>query len=250
MHFERRKHFSHFLQQEIEFNVYGHAGKPIIVFPTSGGSHNEYGDFGMIAACKNFIESGLVKFYTPDSYDHESWFANGKNPEEMGQAHNRYDQYIIQELVPLIKHESHWSGGIIATGCSMGAFHTINFALRHPDVFDISIALSGSYDARVFTGEYGYSPSVYYNSPLDYLEKLHDPWFINRIRQNDFIICVGQGNWEGPHINDTKRLEELFKKKHLPGWFDFWGLDVPHDWDWWRIQMPYYLGLLAEQRKI
>lgn len=250
MHFERRKHFSHFLQQEIEFNVYGHAGKPIIVFPSSGGSHNEYGDFGMIAACQSFIEQGLVKFYTPDSYDRESWFATWKSPEEMGRAHNRYDQYIIQELVPLIKHESHWQDALLATGCSMGAFHTINFALRHPDVFDTSIALSGSYDARFFTGEYGDSPSVYYNSPLDYLEKLHDPWFINRLRQNTTMVCVGQGNWEGPHIADTQRLEKLFKKKHLPGWFDYWGLDVPHDWDWWRIQMPYYLGVLADQGKI
>ncbi|MHC5268320.1 esterase family protein [Enterococcus sp. LJL98] len=247
MHFERRKQFSHFLQKEIEFNVYGHHGKPIIVFPSSGGSQNEYGDFGMIAACQSFIDQGLVKFYTPDSYDKESWFAVEKSPTEMGDAHNRYDQYIIQELVPLIKKESQWSGALMVTGCSMGAFHTINFALRHPDVFDISVALSGSYDARFFTGEYGDSPSVYFNSPIDYLEKLHDPWFLDRYRQNTFIICVGQGAWEEPHVADTRRLESIFEKKKIPGWFDYWGFDVPHDWDWWRMQMPYYLKKLAEQ---
>ncbi|NLB08307.1 MAG: esterase, partial [Clostridiales bacterium] len=23
---------------------------------------------------------------------------------------------------------------------------------------------------------------------------------------------------------------------------DYWGYDVHHDWPWWRIQMPYFLG--------
>ncbi|HRM24423.1 MAG: esterase family protein [Enterococcus sp.] len=250
MHFERRSHFSHFLQEERAFNVYGHAGKPIIVFPSSGGSQNEYGDFGMIAACQSFIDQGLVTFYTPDSYDRESWFATWKSPEEMGRSHDRYDQYIIQELVPLIKHERNWQDGMMATGCSMGAYHTINFALRHPDVFDQSIALSGAYDARFFTGDYQDSPSVYYNSPIDYLEKMHDPWFIDRYRKNLFIVCVGQGNWEAPHIDETQRLEALFQRKQLPGWFDYWGFDVPHDWDWWRIQMPYYLDQLVAQGRL
>lgn len=44
MHFERRNHWSGELGKEMFFNVYGHAGKPIIVFPSSGGSQNEYGD--------------------------------------------------------------------------------------------------------------------------------------------------------------------------------------------------------------
>lgn len=247
MHFERRSQYSHFLQQEIHFNVYGHAGKPIVVFPSSGGSQNEYGDFGMIDACRPFIEQGLVKFYTPDSYDRESWFATWKSPEAMGQAHNRYDQYIIQELVPLIRYESQWHGALIATGCSMGAYHTVNFALRHPDVFDTSIALSGSYDAKFFTGDYGNSPSVYFNSPVDYLPNLHDSWFIEHYRRNNFIVCVGQGAWEGPHIADTQKLQQIFASKEIPAWFDYWGHDVAHDWPWWRIQMPYYLGKLAEQ---
>lgn len=59
---------------------------------------------------------------------------------------------------------------MIATGCSMGGFHTINFALRHPDLFDTAIALSGVYDARFFTKEYHGETAVYFNSPIDYLE--------------------------------------------------------------------------------
>lgn len=169
MHFERRSHWSGELGREMHFNVYGHAGKPVIVFPSSGGNQNEYGNFGMIEACREFIDRGLIKFYTPDSYDSESWLALHKSGHDMALAHNAYDRYIVHELVPLIRHESSWNGTMIATGCSMGAFHSVNFALRHPDLFDTTIALSGVYDARFFTGEFYGDPTVYFNSSIDSL---------------------------------------------------------------------------------
>ncbi|MFC0323011.1 esterase family protein [Gallibacterium melopsittaci] len=250
MHFERRSHWSGELGCEMHFNVYGHAGKPIIVFPSSGGSHNEYADFGMIEACRSFIDRGLVKFYTPDSLDKESWLAVNKSGHDMALAHNAYDRYIVHELVPLIRYESEWSGAMIATGCSMGAFHTINFALRHPDLFDIAIALSGVYDARFFTGEFYGDQTVYFNSPIDYLWGQYDSWFLDRYRQNHYIVAVGQGAWEEQHIADTARLQEAFQAKEILAWFDFWGHDVDHDWPWWRVQMSFFLSKLEEQRLI
>ena len=33
-------------QSDMPYNIYGHQGKPILVFPSSGGSYHEYGDFG------------------------------------------------------------------------------------------------------------------------------------------------------------------------------------------------------------
>ncbi|MGX7196928.1 esterase family protein [Enterococcus olivae] len=250
MHFERRSHYSGHLQREMHFNVYGHAGKPVVVFPSSGGSQDEYADFGMIEACRSFIDRGLLRFYTPSSVDNESWLATDKSPHDIGEAHNRYDGYIIEELVPLIRYEANWQGAMLATGCSMGGFHTVNFALRHPDVFDLSVALSGVYDARFFTGDFYGDQAVYFNSPVDYLPELHESWFIDQYRQNTFIVCVGQGDWEGPHIDATRQLQGIFESKNIPGWFDYWGHDVPHDWESWRDQMPYFLGSLEQQGKI
>lgn len=250
MHFERRNHWSGELGKEMFFNVYGHAGKPIIVFPSSGGSQNEYGDFGMIEACQDFINRGLVKFYTPDSYDNESWLNMWKTGHDKALVHEAYDRYIVNELVPLIRYETNWQGGMLATGCSMGAFHAVNFALRHPDLFDVAVALSGVYDARFFTGDYNGDLAVYYNSPIDYLWNQEDNWFLDHYRHNRFIVAVGQGAWEEPHILDTKRLEEVFAAKSIPAWFDFWGKDVAHDWEWWRVQMPYFLGKLEEENRL
>lgn len=247
MHFEQRSHWSGELGREMHFNVYGHAGKPVIVFPSSGGNQHEYGSFGMIEACKSFIERGLIRFYTPDSYDEFSWLSKYKSGHDMALAHDAYDRYIINEFVPLIRYESGWNGAMIATGCSMGGFHTMNFALRHPDLFDVAIALSGVYDARFFTGEYHGDSAIYHNSPIDYLWNTHDSWFLDRYRQNHYIVAVGQGKWEEQHIIDTRRLQEAFAGKGIEAWFDFWGHDVDHDWPWWRKKMPYFLAKLKEQ---
>ena len=247
MKFQSRSHWSGELGREMYFNVYGHAGKPMIVFPSSGGSQHEYGNFGMIEPIASFIERGLITVYTPDSIDKESWLAEYKSGRDMALAHEAYDRYIIHELVPLIRHESQWGGAMIATGCSMGGFHTIKFALRHPDLFDTAIALSGVYDARFFTKEYHGETAVYFNSPIDYLWNQQDEWFLQRYRQNHYIIAVGQGAWEAQHIADTKRLQETFAAKGIDAWFDYWGHDVPHDWTAWRDQMPYFLSKLEEQ---
>lgn len=250
MKFEKRRHYSGALQREMYFNVYGHAGKPVIVFPSSGGSQNEYGDFGMIDSCKEFIDRGLIKVYTPDSVDNESWFSEEKSPHDMAHVHNLYDNYIVNEFVPLIRFENNWQGTMIVTGCSMGGYHTVNFALRHPNIFDTAIALSGVYDARFFTGDYSGDFEVYKNSPVDYLWNLNDPWFLDKYRHNNFIICVGQGAWEEPHVYDTRRLQEVFVHKNIPAWFDYWGHDVDHDWQWWRMQIKHFFNVLLEKGKL
>ena len=110
MKFESRSHWSSELGREMFFNVYGHAGKPVIVFPSSGGSRHEFGNFGMIDACRSFIERGIIQIYTPDSVDNESWLAKHKSAHDMALAHNAYDRYIMNELVPLIRYESQWQG--------------------------------------------------------------------------------------------------------------------------------------------
>ncbi|MRR32500.1 transposase, partial [bacterium] len=48
MNIEYHKLWSPALGQEMEFKVYGHAGKPTLVFPAQGGRFYEFEDFGMI----------------------------------------------------------------------------------------------------------------------------------------------------------------------------------------------------------
>ena len=153
MHVEFLSHWSGHLNREMYVNRYGHAGMPVVVFASSGGSHNEYADFGMIEACSWFIETGKIQFFTLSSVDSESWLADWKAPHDRAEMHRAYERYVIEEAIPFIKHKTGWFDPMMTTGCSMGAYHAVNFFLQHPDVFNKVIALSGVYDARFFVGD-------------------------------------------------------------------------------------------------
>ncbi len=245
MQISYHKIYSHNLGRDMEFKSYGHSGKPMIVFPSSGGRFYEFEDFGMIGAIAHLIEAGLVRVFTPDSIDHESWDNHWIAPEDRAARHNQYDLFIVDELVPAIRTMTGWQEGFIAHGSSMGAFHTLNFYLRHPDVFDAGIALSGIYDGRFFVGEH-FGFNVYVNSPVDYLRDLNDAHYLDRYRQGDLIICVGQGNFESESLRDTRMVADLLRAKNIPAWVDIWGYDIHHDWPFWRQQLPYFLEKLLE----
>ena len=55
------------LNRDMEMLVFGHAGTPLIVFPTSMGRFFEYSDRGMMGALAHKIDSGQLQVYCPDS---------------------------------------------------------------------------------------------------------------------------------------------------------------------------------------
>jgi len=126
----------------------------------------------------------------------------------------------------------------------MGAFHAANFLFRHPDVFDGVIGLSGLYDTTLFVGAFG-NEDVYFNSPLRYLAGLTDPWYLEHYRHARLAFLVGQGTFEEDCLRDTRELDRILARQHVPAWFDYWGLDVNHDWPWWRRMLPYALEKLG-----
>ena len=78
MNIEHLSHWSGQLNREMYVNRYGHAGIPVVVFASSGGSHNEYYDFGMIDACARFIEEGRVQFLRFQVWTVKAGFVIGK----------------------------------------------------------------------------------------------------------------------------------------------------------------------------
>ena len=53
MKVEYYKEYSHFLDREMEFKVYGHAGKPILVFPAQDGRFYDWENFHMVEVTQN-----------------------------------------------------------------------------------------------------------------------------------------------------------------------------------------------------
>jgi esterase/lipase superfamily enzyme len=244
MQIEEHQWFSPNLNQHMALKVYGHYGVPIVVFPCSMGRYYDYEGMGMIEQISGFIDGGRVKLFCVDSVDAESWYNFAVSPAERNARHEDYDRYITLEVLPFIRsHCLQPDIRVIANGCSMGAYHAVNFFLRHPALFAGTIALSGLY--RLDHSEFGLSPgempAVYFNSPLNYLPGLQDSWFLDYYRQSRIIVCVGQGAWETEALDDTRQLDILFREKRIPAWVDFWGYDVDHDWPWWFRQMNYFL---------
>jgi esterase/lipase superfamily enzyme len=244
MQIEYHKWFSPILGHDMEMKVYGYYGKPVLVFPAQAGSFHEFEDFGMIDRLSPFIESGQIKIFTVNSLDSQTWSNWDAHPAERARRHQEYDRYIVEEVAPFIRrHCGNKEQKFLATGVSMGAYHAANFFFRHPDVFDTVIALSGLYQLSFFIGDY-MDENVYFNTPLAYLPKLEDAWYLDQYRQSNIIVAAGQGAFEDEMLADTRALKQILDQKGIPNWIDIWGYDVNHDWPWWHKMLPYFLDSL------
>ncbi len=80
------KWFSHGLNRDMELLVFGHAGQPAIVFPTSCGRFYEFEDRGMVHAVHGKIAAGQVQLFCVDSVDGESWYNRDAAPRHGSSA--------------------------------------------------------------------------------------------------------------------------------------------------------------------
>ena len=44
-----------------------------------------------------------------------------------------------------------------------------------------------------------------------------------------------------------KKGQVELEYKDIPAWIDFWGKDVNHDWNWWQVQLPYFLNHILKK---
>ena len=72
--------YSHALGRDMDLLVFGHAGPPVIVFPSSMGAFFEFEDRGMVRALEHKLANGWLQLYCVSSVDSESWYAKGKHP--------------------------------------------------------------------------------------------------------------------------------------------------------------------------
>ena len=193
--------------------VHGHYGRPVIVFPSEGGSAWDFENNGMLAAVGHVVEAGRAKVYCVDAFDSgERW---------------RYESWIIDQVAPFIDDDLGGAQDILVTGCSMGAFHAANFVLRRADLFPAAICLSGNYEFGV-TGEV----ASFHGDHLDWI----------RSRASFLLVC-GQGMWEDTTgaLESTRNLAGLLAEKGIRHELDLWGHDVPHDWPSWNAQLAHHL---------
>ena len=238
------KHWSSYLNRDMEFKVYGHGGKPVLFIPCQSGRFFDFENFKMLDHWAPFIDSGSCTVFAADCIDDEAWAAKGADNRWRIENHERWYHYVVDEMVPTIRHLSGerngYDQGIITFGCSMGAMHAANLFFRRPDLFSGVFAISGLYDSQEFFGDY-MDCLVYNNCPVHYLRNL--PWdhhYIDMYNHRKILIVVGQGAWEDPLKESTGRLSQVLQEKGIHAQVDFWGHDVSHDWHWWFKMVEHY----------
>ncbi len=232
--------FSHNLGMDMPLVAYGHAGYPLLMFPTAAADYLEYERFLLVNAIKPFIESGQIRAYSINSVNRYSLLNDKASPQWKAELLSRYDRYVTDEVLPLIRNECGDDARPLTTGASLGAFLAANTYFRHPDKFRGTIAMSGSYDIRSYLTNY-FDNNVYFNNPIQYVGNMNDDFFLPTLQKADSIVIVtGQGAFEAPER--SRDFSRVLSAKGIPHVCDLWGHDVNHDWDWWRKMLPYYLG--------
>jgi esterase/lipase superfamily enzyme len=230
------KWYSPSLHRDMELLAYGEHGFPVVVFPTSGGRFHEYEDRGMVHALAPKIERGELQLVCADSVDQESWYNRWAHPAGRVHRQNAFDAYLVNELAPFVRNRTSW-GQFGTTGCSFGGYHSVNFALRHPDLVTYAVSMSGAFDIpKRFLDGY-YDQNAYFHSPLDYLPRMED-WFLEQSRRNYFVLAIGN---QDPLFDQNVKLAHELGTKQIPHLMDVWE-GFGHDWPWWHQMAAKFFG--------
>jgi esterase/lipase superfamily enzyme len=233
VHREFHKWWSQDLQRDMALLQFGHAGRKILVFPTSQGRFFEYEDNKMIEAVGDRIAAGEMQFYCVDSVDSESWYNKSAHPYWRVQRHLQYERYLINDVFPLM-WDKNWTPHTTVTGCSFGAYHAVNFAFRHPDMVNACVSMGGAFDIKKFLNGW-YGDDAYFNNPPDYLANCTDGWKYNHIRT---VLATGEHDmcWDS-----NEQFAGILRAKGIRHEIHVWGDRSYHDWPWWRPMARVYL---------
>src|SRR4051794_32617471 len=182
-HYVRR--WSEALGREMELLRFGHAGQPLVAFPTSMGRFYQWEDFGLVGALASRLAAGELTLWCLDSVDGESWYAEHRPPPDRVERHLAYERYILEEVLPDLP------GPPLLAGPSFGAFHAVLLGLRQPERFRGWIALSGVFDnSRWLDGHQ--SDQTYLTNPLAFLPGLADERLLAPLRaMAPLVVATG-----------------------------------------------------------
>lgn len=230
------REYSPSLGKEMEMLVFGHSGRPVILYPTSMGRYYQNKDFKLIESASWFINEGKVKIYCPDSVDEESWYNKGIHPADRVRRHMQYDAYIRHEVLPKALHETGHSRAIQA-GASFGAYHATNFGFRYPKLTSHIFNMGGAYDISKRLDGY-FDENAFYNNPPSFIPGLSD----EAMYHMGVVLGVGEYDF---CLEDNYKLSEILASKGLHHWLDI-RPGGNHDWPVWREMFPHYLSEAAK----
>jgi esterase/lipase superfamily enzyme len=236
MHREYRRWYSPTLSRDMDMLIFGHAGARVLIFPTSMGKFYEWEDRGMMSVLGEHLEQGWIQCYCVDSIDSESWYCGWAHPSGRAWRHEQYDRYLYGEVLPLTEFLNS-NPFLMTMGASFGAYHAMNFGLKHPEKVSRIVALSGVYDIRRFTDGYD-DDNVYHNNPVAFIANESDSGRLELLRRLDIIMATGRGD---SLIHSARTLSGLLWGKGIGNALREWD-GWSHDWSYWQQMVRLYIN--------
>jgi len=162
--------------------------------------------------------AGEFKLYCVDSFDKFSFYNKSIHPAQRIVAHQQYEHYILKEVIPFIQQQ-HPKTPMCVAGCSLGAFHAVNLACRHPELFDRVIAMSGRYDLTrsmpffddLFEGYW--DEDIYYHMPGQFIPNMKKEGMPKGLKKLEFIFTIGI---EDAFLDSNRMVAASLKALDIP----------------------------------
>ena len=219
----------------MELLLFGRSGTRVIVFPTRVGRFYDYEDWGLIESLRDKIERGWLQLCCLDSIDAESFYCDWCPPRDRIIRHKQYENYILNEVIPFT-HDINPGSALIAHGCSMGAYHAVNIALRHPRLFCRVVAFSGRYDLTRGVGSFRdlldgyYDEDVYFHNPSHFVPNITDPELLEMMRRMHLTIVIGE---DDAFLENNLHFRDVLYDKGIHPSFYIWSGEA-HRARFWR----------------
>lgn len=233
--------YSHRVGKEMTVARWGEVGVPVLLFPTAAADCFDYQRFLMLDVLAPLLEAGRIKVYSCETNAGDGWLNPDARPREKSRLQALYDSYVVNELLPHIKRDSGGVTGFVAAGASIGAYNAVNTAAKHPRWFSHVIAMSGTYYFDRWMDGHR-DQDYYFNQPILYLGGVPDGPQLQGIRDINWVIATGQGDYEAPE--ESVKLAGLLRSKGARVNLELWGHDMRHDWVTWRAMLPLFLDKL------
>lgn len=228
---EHIPYYSNTLGRNINVEVTGHWGHPILMFPSSGGQFTQNTDFGLTDSVMRFVEEGRIKLYNVETLDMLSFYHDHMITEEKIYNYELYMQFLRNEMIPYIQNQCKVHRVAVA-GVSFGGFHAANTAFRFPDLVSHLIAMSAAFNIRNMA-QLSDDMRIYYNCPDEFMQN-EEGWKYDHMQ-----IVLGTSDWD---ICKDKNLHMsgILNAQGIDHWYDEkkW---TPHDWPLWKMMFSEYV---------
>ena len=211
------------------------------------GHYNNWTDKTRVAAVSSSL--GMITV-TPEGED--GWYTDSAS-----KASDKYESYIIQELIPEIDKKfrtiPNRPNRAIA-GLSMGGFGAVKFGLKYPELFSLAGSFSGAIGGatiteKEFPGAIGRTINSIFGPVGSPTRASNDPFSIIRTATPDKIsklpfIYLDCGTEDFLFRNNRDFVALLVDKK-VP--HEYRQLPGEHNWTYWDRQVEEFLDLAARR---